>query len=464
MPPGSLPAEQQEGWRAHTIDERDGQPPCLLAADFRCRQVIEIVPGGQLCHDVGCYRHEDGSFLPLAEVFPLTLDRTLLALHAVEDTPQRLKPRGCEWNTRIGSMFEGFSIDTFRSRIAAAKEAATEAGLDGVLITPGPDFAYLLDSKMHTHERFAGLVLGAEDFVFAPGVDVADLKHSVAGELGLAIRGWNDGEDPYAFLPAGKLAVSAALTADHLLELQSRGIQAVNATKMLASAFVQKDEAEIRELTRAGEAIDAVHRKVPELLRAGVTEREVAEQLRELILAEHEVVDFIIVGSGPHGADPHHEFSDRVIQAGDIVVVDIGGTLDSGYHSDCTRTYVVGEPTPEQQQIYDVLQQAQEAGLAFAKPGVRAGEVDKVVRDIIEEAGYGEYFIHRTGHGIGLSCHEEPFIIAGNDVVLREGMAFSIEPGVYFSGRWGARIEDIVILEVDGARPMNLTSHQLQRV
>ncbi|AZA11460.1 M24 family metallopeptidase [Corynebacterium gerontici] len=361
-------------------------------------------------------------------------------------------------------MFEGFSLKTFRARIDAAKQAAANSGLDGVLITPGPDFEYLLDSKMHTHERFAGLVLAEREFVFAPGVDVADLKKSVAGELGLEIIGWNDGEDPYSFVPAGKLAVSAAMTADHLLELQSRGVEAVNATKVLAEAFVQKDEAEIRELTRAGEAIDAVHRKVPELLRAGVTEREVADKLRELILQEHVVVDFIIVGSGPHGADPHHDFSDRVIEEGDIVVVDIGGTLDSGYHSDCTRNYVVGEPSDEQQEIYHVLQKAQEAGLAFVKPGVRAGEVDKVVRDIIEEAGYGEYFIHRTGHGIGLSCHEEPFIIAGNDVVLREGMAFSIEPGVYFPGEWGARVEDIVILEADGARPVNLTPHELQRV
>lgn len=363
------------------------------------------------------------------------------------------------------AMSEFFPTETFSKRLATVRDIAAQAGLDGVIATPGPDMEYLISSKISTHERFTALVLTKDATrIIVPGVDVADLKKSVAGKLGVEIIGWNDGEDPYGYIAEGSYAVSAAMTADHLLELQSRGISTVNATQVLARAFIRKDDEELAELRRASAAIDEVHRQVPNLLRAGVTENDVAKELERLILEEHEVVDFIIVGSGPHGADPHHDHSDRVIESGDVVVVDIGGTLASGYHSDCTRTYVVGEPTDEQQKIYDVLQRAQEAGLEFAKPGVTAGEVDKVVRDIIEEAGYGEYFIHRTGHGIGLSCHEEPFIIAGNDFVIEEGMAFSIEPGIYIPGQWGARIEDIVIVASEKVDPINTTPHELVRV
>lgn len=362
-------------------------------------------------------------------------------------------------------MSEFFPVETFSKRLATVRDIAAQAGLDGVIATPGPDMEYLISSKISTHERFTALVLTNDATrIIVPGVDVADLKKSVAGKLGIEIIGWNDGEDPYGHISEGSYAVSAAMTADHLLELQSRGISTVNATQVLAQAFIRKDAEELSELRRASAAIDEVHRQVPNLLRAGVTENDVAKELERLILEEHEVVDFIIVGSGPHGADPHHDHSDRVIEDGDVVVVDIGGTLASGYHSDCTRTYVVGEPTDEQQQIYDVLQRAQEAGLEFAKPGVTAGEVDKVVRDIIDEAGYGEYYIHRTGHGIGLSCHEEPFIIAGNDFVIEEGMAFSIEPGIYIPGKWGARIEDIVIVASKNVEPINKTPHELVRV
>jgi D-alanyl-D-alanine dipeptidase len=254
------------------------------------------------------------------------------------------------------------------------------------------------------------------------------------------------------------------MPANHLLNLQARGLTTVNATAVLRDVFMVKDEAEIAELRRAGTAIDEVHRQVPGLLRAGRTEREVAEDLEKLILAEHVTVDFIIVGSGPHGADPHHDFSDRVIGDGEIVVIDIGGTLDTGYHSDCTRTYIVGpveSARPHQTEAYRVLHDAQQAGLNAAKPGVTAHELDKVVRDVIDAAGYSGFYTHRTGHGIGLSGHEEPFIIAGNDLPLVEGMAFSIEPGIYIPGDWGARIEDIVVMTTDGCEPVNLTTHDL---
>ncbi|RAV32600.1 M24 family metallopeptidase [Corynebacterium heidelbergense] len=362
-------------------------------------------------------------------------------------------------------MSDSFPLSTYARRLDQAARLAADAGLDGIIATPGPDLEFLIAARLATHERFAGLLLTpTARRLIVPAVDAASLKHSPAGQLGIDIVGWQDGEDPYGHIPAGRFAVSPAMTADHLLRLQGGGVSAVNATGVLSGIFVIKDANEIAQLRHAAEAIDDVHRAVPALLRPGVTEKEVAEELDQRIIASHGTTDFVIVGSGPHGADPHHDYSDRQLQPGDIVVVDIGGTLPSGYHSDCTRMYVVGEPTAEQQRIYDVLRQAQEAGVAFARPGVTAAQVDRVVREVIENAGYGEAFIHRTGHGIGLSCHEEPSIMAGNDLELKEGMAFSIEPGVYFPGQWGARIEDIVVLTSDGAQPLNRTTHDLVRV
>jgi Xaa-Pro aminopeptidase len=358
-----------------------------------------------------------------------------------------------------------FPVPTYTSRLDTVARLLDEQGLDAAVLTPGADLRFLFDSDIDTHERFTALVVTPADrHVVVPAVDAAALRDGVAGAAGVRVVPWTDGEDPLALLelPAGAtVAVSAAMTADHLLALQARGVRTRNATTVLREVFMVKDAVEIAELTRAGHAIDAVHRRVPGLLRPGRTEREVAEELTTMILAEHVTVDFVIVGSGPHGADPHHSFSDRVLADGDVVVVDIGGTLDSGYHSDCTRTYVLGAPSGEQRDAYTVLRDAQAAGRAAARPGITAGDLDGVVRRVIDDAGYREYFTHRTGHGIGVSGHEEPFIIAGDDTVLAEGMAFSIEPGIYMPGRWGARIEDIVVLTGDGCVPLNTTTHDL---
>ncbi|MGP5930128.1 M24 family metallopeptidase [Corynebacterium glyciniphilum] len=361
-----------------------------------------------------------------------------------------------------------FPVSTYTARLDAVGRLLDERGITAAILTPGPDLRFLLDSDIETHERFAALVITPSSRrIVVPGVDAAVLRSGDAGEAGVEVVPWNDGEDPVKLLalPAGAtVAVSGTMTADHLLTIQSRGVQTLNATTVLREVFMVKDDVEIAELTRAGHAIDAVHRRVPSLLRAGRTERDIAADLTTMILAEHVAVDFVIVGSGPHGADPHHSYSDRVLTEGDVVVVDIGGTLDSGYHSDCTRTYVLGAASDAQQSAYRVLRQAQDAGLTSARPGVTAAELDTVVRTIIEAAGYGDYFTHRTGHGIGVSGHEEPFIIAGNDTVLTEGMVFSIEPGIYVPGQWGARIEDIVVLTADGCEPLNTTTHDLTTV
>ena len=362
-----------------------------------------------------------------------------------------------------------FSADVYAQRLHAVQKAAADKGIDLLLIGTGPDFAYLTGSWVSSHERLTVLVVPQQGnaWIAAPNTDITDIKAAPVGELDVELRGWNDGENPYELAlrgagdGLGKVALGQSLTADHVLRFQDLLPHASYelATYALAELFTRKDEAEIAELRKAGHAIDAVHAQVPQLLQAGRTEAEVAHELEKLILQEHSVIDFVIVGSGPNGANPHHSFSDRELAEGEPVVVDIGGTLPSGYHSDCTRTYVVGgdisKAPRDFQDAYAVLADAQAAARAAAHPGSTAADIDAITRQAISAAGWGDYFVHRTGHGIGLSTHEEPFIMEGNDLALEEGMAFSIEPGIYLEGKWGMRLEDIVVLTNDGYESLN---------
>ncbi|MGE0220063.1 M24 family metallopeptidase [Mycolicibacterium sp.] len=364
-----------------------------------------------------------------------------------------------------------FSTDVYARRIAAAAAAAGQAGLAGLIITPGYDLRYLVGSRAQTFERLTALVLPAtgDPTIVVPRLELASLEGSAVPELGVAVRDWVDGEDPYAVVadafgggtPA--VAVTDSMPALHLLPLaEVLGVVPVLATEVLRTLRMVKDPAEIDALRKAGAAIDRVHARVPEFLAPGRTEAQVAADIAEAIVAEgHSEVGFIIVGSGPHGADPHHECSERELQAGDIVVVDIGGPYDPGYNSDSTRTYSLGDPDPEVARQYAVLQRAQRAAVEVVRPGVTAEHVDATAREVLAAEGLAEAFVHRTGHGIGLSVHEEPYIVAGNALPLAEGMAFSVEPGIYFPGRWGARIEDIVIVTADGAESVNGRPHDL---
>lgn len=364
-----------------------------------------------------------------------------------------------------------FDAEVYARRLAAAAAATVQAGLDGLVITPGYDLRYLSGSRAQTFERLTALVVPAsgEPTVVVPRLELASLKGSAMTELGVAVRDWVDGDDPYQLVvdalgggPAA-VAVTDSMPALHLLPLAGvLGVLPVLATGILRSLRMVKEECEIDALRKAGSAIDRVHARVPEFLIPGRTEADVAADIAEAIVAEgHSDVSFIIVGSGPHGADPHHSYSDRELQAGDIVVVDIGGAYEPGYHSDSTRTYSLGEPDAVVAQQYSLLQQAQQAALEAVRPGVTAEQVDAAARDVLASAGLGEFFVHRTGHGIGLSVHEEPYIVTGNDLPLTAGMAFSIEPGIYFPGSWGARIEDIVIVTESGALPVNNRPHEL---
>ncbi|WAA66175.1 M24 family metallopeptidase [Microbacterium oxydans] len=366
-----------------------------------------------------------------------------------------------------------FPASVYAARLTRAASLAADAGLDAIVVGPGPDLQYLVGVEGDTIERLTALVIGPDvaPTVVVPRMELAKVRSTAVGELGLAVSDWVDGEDPYALVTAAvgtvsRVGVSDALPALHVIPIGERlGVGLELATPVLREGRMIKDAEEITELRRAGDAIDAVHRRVHEWLRAGRTEREVAADIAEAIVAEgHRTVEFVIVGSGPNGADPHHEVSDRVIEEGDVVVVDIGGAVPSGYNSDSTRTYVVGTPSPAAAERIAVLVRAQQAAVDAVRPGATAAEVDAAARSVLADAGLGEAFLHRTGHGIGVSVHEEPYIAPGNDLVLREGMAFSIEPGIYFSGEWGARIEDIVVVTAEGGERLNVAPHELTSV
>lgn len=353
------------------------------------------------------------------------------------------------------------------TRVAGAVRAQ---GLRALLLTPGPDLRYVTGYDARQMERLTCLVVPADGdpFLVVPGLERKAAQASPAGGLGIEIVAWGEVEDPFAMIkhrvrgsgPLGSpetLGLSDRMWALNVLRFADTfpGARQVLASTVLSDLRARKSPAEIEALREAGEAIDRVHARVPRWLRAGVTEREAGAKIAEAILAEgHASVDFTIVGSGPNAASPHHEVSDRVLLAGDVVVVDIGGTMPSGYCSDCTRTYAIGTPPAEFSEYYAVLRAAQDAGVRAARPGVTAESVDKAARDVIDAAGYGEWFIHRTGHGIGLETHEDPYIVSGNTTPLEPGMAFSIEPGIY-PGPHGARIEDIVVCTQTGPARLN---------
>lgn len=371
----------------------------------------------------------------------------------------------------LGASTSRFPTTIYADRIARAGALARDAGLDGLLITPGPDLRYLLGSRAESFERLTCLVIPANGdtaSVVVPRLELAALTESATSELGLTVRDWVDGVDPYALvsglLPSpARTAVTDAMPALHLIPL-AEALRAlpVLATEVLRELRMVKDDAEIDALRRAGQAIDRVHARMGEFLKVGRTEAEVAADITAAILDEgHTEAAFVIVGSGPHGADPHHEVSERVVESGDVVVIDIGGPVEPGYNSDSTRTYSMGEPDPGVAEKFAVLEEAQAAAVALVRPGVTAEAVDAAARDLLAAQGLAEVFVHRTGHGIGLSVHEEPYIVSGNAIELSEGMAFSVEPGIYFRGEWGARIEDIVIVTAEGCEPVNTRPHGL---
>jgi Xaa-Pro aminopeptidase len=351
-------------------------------------------------------------------------------------------------------------------RVAQAAAAAAEAGLSALLLTPGPDLRYLTGYDAPQLERLTCLAVPAagpgdrRPVLVVPRLELPAAQASPAGGLGLEIIPWDETDDPYAIVSerllqaglTGPVGLSDRMWALMVLGFRDAlpGLALTLASAALRPLRERKTPAEIAALGDAGAAIDRVHARVPGLLRPGRTERQVAADICDAIIAEgHARADFAIVASGPNAASPHHTAADRVLGDGDAVVVDIGGVMPSGYCSDCTRTYAIGAPPPDFAAYYQVLEDAQDAACAAVRPGVTAEAVDAAAREPITAAGYGSYFVHRTGHGIGLEVHEHPYIVHGNTERLEPGMAFSVEPGIY-PGPHGARIEDIVICTEDG--------------
>jgi Xaa-Pro aminopeptidase len=361
-------------------------------------------------------------------------------------------------------------------RLDTAARAAAAVGVDALLLTPGADLRYLTGYDALPLERLTCLVLPASGpaTLVVPRLEHPAAVASPAGELGIEIVGWSETEDPYALV--GRLVQHALGAQPRLIGVGNRmwaeqvlrfrtaipGAEQALAGDVLRSLRMRKSAAEVDALRDAAQAIDRVHARMGEWLRPGRTEREVGRDIADAIVAEgHRSVNFVIVGSGPNGASPHHSIGDRVIEVGDPVVVDIGGSTQDGYCSDNTRMYAVGRPPPEFLAYYDVLLAAQVAACEAVRPGVTAESVDAAARDLIAAAGYGDYFIHRTGHGIGLEEHEEPYIVAGNTEPLEAGDCFSIEPGIYLPGRHGARIEDIVVTTEAGVERLNTIGRDL---
>ncbi|MDO8484873.1 MAG: Xaa-Pro peptidase family protein [Candidatus Limnocylindrales bacterium] len=373
----------------------------------------------------------------------------------------------------------------FVERLTAARRLAETAGVDAILVGVGADLRHLAGYPAMPLERLTMLVIpaGGAWSLVVPRLEATPARLCPPAASGdLPVVTWEEGDDAHALVAglvrdaagaiAGRgiqVAVSDDLPARHLLPLQQQlmGARFSVASAVLRELRMVKDPDEIALLTLAAHAADRVVAQIARGRLVGRTEADVADEVRERLIAEgHDEALFAIVGSGPNSASPHHEASDRVICAGEPIVLDIGGTL-AGYGSDITRTlWVTGGdaakgPDERFRHLFGVLHGAQAAARAAVRPGIACEAVDAAARRPIAAEGYGDAFFHRTGHGIGLEGHEEPYIIGGNTEALREGMAFSVEPGIYLVGEYGARIEDIVVCGPDGPIELNEAPREL---
>ena len=350
----------------------------------------------------------------------------------------------------------------------------TQQGVDTLLLSVGADLPYFCGYEAMPLERLTLLVVPREGDAHL----IVPFREAprVVERLGVFdLVSWRDGEDPIALAvdligAAGTAAVGDQTWAGFLVDLVAAlpGTRFVRASEVTAPIRSVKDAAEVEVLRAAGAAVDriAADLQAGAIPLVGRTEADVAAQLGRRILDEgHHRVNFTIVASGPNAASPHHEAGDRVIRAGEGVLFDFGGTMVGpdgvGYCSDITRCVHTGEPAPGFAALYEVLVGSHAAGVAAATVGTPCEYVDAAARTVIDDAGYGEFFIHRTGHGIGVEAHEHPNIVVGNKLPLVPGHAFSIEPGIYVPDRWGARLEDIVVATAGGPDSMNRADHRL---
>jgi Xaa-Pro aminopeptidase len=354
-------------------------------------------------------------------------------------------------------------------RLRRTQERMAEAGVDVLMLSLGADLPWLTGYEAMPLERLTMLVVprGGTATLVVPRLEAPRVDED--GEV-FAVRPWREGDDPVAIVADLAGAPAEVAVSDRTWATFVLGLQAVMpsarwrpSSQITGPLRAVKDAAEVEALAAASAAADRVAAQLlaGDIPLIGRTEHQVSLDLGRRLVAEgHQRVNFAIVGSGPNSASPHHEPGDRVIAAGEPVVCDFGGTMN-GYCSDITRTVWTGEPTGEQREMYAILQRAQAEAVTAAVVGATCEAVDGTARGIIADGGYGEDFIHRTGHGIGLEEHEDPYIAVGNRSPLEPGHAFSVEPGIYLSGRFGARIEDIVVATEDGPRALNTVSHDL---
>ncbi|MHB8438967.1 MAG: M24 family metallopeptidase [Acidimicrobiales bacterium] len=374
--------------------------------------------------------------------------------------------------------------DLRRARLTRVRARMEELGVAALLLSHGADLPWLTGYRAMPLERLTMLVLRrtGDPVLVVPLLEVPRVPDP--GEL-FEVEAWGDTDDPIEVVarvlgsssssglePAtGVLGISDRAWATTVLALQRRlpGRTVIEASSVTSPLRAVKDEHEIATLRAAAQAADRVAAALQagEIGLVGRREVEVSDEISRRLVAEgHRCVNFAIVGSGPNGASPHHDAGDRIIAPGDSVVCDFGGELalpgdGVAYCSDITRTVVAGYVDPQVAECYEVLHAAQAAGVAAARPGVAAEDVDAAARSVIVDAGFGKHFIHRTGHGIGIEEHEDPYVVEGNGTLLEPGHAFSVEPGIYFSGRWGMRLEDIVVVCEDGREALNTVDRGL---
>jgi Xaa-Pro aminopeptidase len=357
----------------------------------------------------------------------------------------------------------------YSGRIGRLQAALAGQGVDAALLSVGADLPYFTGYEAMPSERLTVLVAPAssDPVLFVPELEAP------RGEPGsFEIRPWGETEEPVGLAASILADPSRVAVGDHMWAVfLTRFIEEwphaswIPASELTAELRIHKDADEIELLRQAAHSVDRVMARIPEeVVFSGHTESEVARRLAELTVDEgHDTAEFTIVASGPNGASPHHHPGDRVIGEGDLVVCDYGGRWE-GYYSDSTRTFVVGDPTEEHKAVHAAVEAANEAGRRAVAPGVACQDIDRATRALIDEAGYGDYFIHRTGHGIGLEVHEHPYLVEGNDRPLEPGMTFSVEPGIYLPGRFGVRIEDIVVCADEGIESLNRSDRALVAV
>jgi Xaa-Pro aminopeptidase len=349
--------------------------------------------------------------------------------------------------------------DAHRARIASVQQAISKVAADYLLLAPSADFRWITGAQARSTERLLVLAVPAtgEPFCLVPRLEAAALAEACPWLRRLV---WDDHENAFARLAGEldlshrrKLFVGEGFRTDPLLELAARA-QCLSATPLLGPLRAVKDPEELRHMAEAGRHADRVVMETAEFMRAGMTELEVARFAMQRFEDLGDSDPWAIAASGPNSALPHHFSSGRRLQDGDVVVLDVGA-FTHGYGSDITRTFWLGAPPPEAEKVYEIVDEARRTGIAAVRAGAPAQSVDQAARAIIERAGYGERFEHRTGHGVGLEVHEEPYIVGGNAQPLLAGMVHSVEPGIYLPGRFGVRLEDLVVVEPGGAKRLN---------